>query len=132
MSIQSLLLKKLKHLRRYVVFEDVDRSFDIVAISEQSYVCVFDESSLAVALRMIVSGSDVVSTVTECVMSRSFYNSIMKEKIEYKGKNVVGVFMNVPIFVENFSIVIDFAIMEDMDAYRDKNMGDVIVRKTIL
>ncbi|GKB47121.1 ribonuclease H-like domain, reverse transcriptase, RNA-dependent DNA polymerase [Tanacetum coccineum] len=26
----------------------------------------------------------------------------------------------------------NFAIMEDMDAYRDKNMGDVIVRKTIL
>jgi hypothetical protein len=35
----------------------------------------------------------------------------------------------VPIFVENFSIVTYFAIVEDMDAYRDKDMGDVIVGK---
>ncbi|GJY37530.1 hypothetical protein Tco_0422908, partial [Tanacetum coccineum] len=63
------------------------------------------------------------------VMSRNFYNSIMKEKIEYTGKNEVEVFMNVPIFVGNFSIVIDFATVETMDAYRDKDMGDVIVGK---
>ncbi|GKE28468.1 putative reverse transcriptase domain-containing protein, partial [Tanacetum coccineum] len=63
------------------------------------------------------------------VMSISFYNSIMKEKIEYTGKNKVEVFMNVPIFVGNFSIVIDFATVETMDAYRDKGMGDVIVGK---
>nr|GEW17469.1 hypothetical protein [Tanacetum cinerariifolium] len=63
------------------------------------------------------------------VMSKSFYNLILKENIEYKGKNVVGVFMNMPIFVGNFSIVIDFAIVENMDAYRDKDMGDVICRK---
>ncbi|GJX79653.1 uncharacterized mitochondrial protein-like protein [Tanacetum coccineum] len=63
------------------------------------------------------------------VMSKSFYNSIMKEKIEYKGKNVVGVFMNVPIFVGNFSIVTHYAIVENMDAFHDKDMGDVIVGK---
>ncbi|GKC42852.1 homeodomain-like protein [Tanacetum coccineum] len=38
------------------------------------------------------------------VMSKKFYNSIMKDKVEYKGKNVVGAFMNVPIFVGNFSV----------------------------
>ncbi|GJS75019.1 hypothetical protein Tco_0724900 [Tanacetum coccineum] len=53
----------------------------------------------------------------------------MKETIEYQGKNVVGVFMNVPIFVEKFLVIIDFAIVEDMDAYRDKNMVYVIFRK---
>ncbi|GJR56802.1 homeodomain-like protein [Tanacetum coccineum] len=60
------------------------------------------------------------------VMSKSFYNSIMKDKVEYKGKNVVGAFMNVPIFVGNFSVVTDFAVMENMDAYRDEGMGDII------
>ncbi|GJR85765.1 hypothetical protein Tco_0209776 [Tanacetum coccineum] len=43
------------------------------------------------------------------VMSKDFYNSIMKDKVEYKGKNIVGAFMNVPIFVENFSVMTDFA-----------------------
>ncbi|GJW00810.1 hypothetical protein Tco_1556061 [Tanacetum coccineum] len=62
------------------------------------------------------------------VMSKRFYNSIMKDKIEYLGKNVVGAFMNVPIFVD-FFVVTDFAVVENMDAYRDQDMDEVIVGK---
>ncbi|GKF35569.1 hypothetical protein Tco_0112327 [Tanacetum coccineum] len=58
-----------------------------------------------------------------------FYNSIMNDKLEFKGKSVVGAFMNAPIFVGTFSVVIDFAVIKDMDRYRDEEMGDVIVRK---
>ncbi|GJR64692.1 hypothetical protein Tco_0010757 [Tanacetum coccineum] len=61
------------------------------------------------------------------VMSKRFNNSIMKDKAEYKGKNIVGAFMNVPIFVGKFSIVTDFAVVENMDAYRDDGIGDIIV-----
>ncbi|GKA82612.1 hypothetical protein Tco_0789360 [Tanacetum coccineum] len=61
------------------------------------------------------------------VMSKRFYNSIMKDKVEYKGKNIVGAFMNIPIFVVEFSIMIDFAVVENMDSYRDEGMGDIIV-----
>ncbi|GJW30523.1 putative reverse transcriptase domain-containing protein [Tanacetum coccineum] len=61
------------------------------------------------------------------VMSKKFHNSIMKDKMVYKGDNVVGALMNVPIFVGTFSVVTDFAVLEDMDAYRDEGMGDVIV-----
>ncbi|GKD02831.1 hypothetical protein Tco_1177805 [Tanacetum coccineum] len=63
------------------------------------------------------------------VMSKRFYNLIMKDKIEYRGKNVVGAFMKVPIFVRKFCVVTGFAVVENMDAYRDKDMGDVIVKK---
>ncbi|GJW59256.1 hypothetical protein Tco_0105987 [Tanacetum coccineum] len=61
------------------------------------------------------------------VMSKNFYNSIMKDKVEYKGKNIVGAFMNVPIFVGNFSVVTNFAVVENIDSYRDEGMGDIIV-----
>ncbi|GKA54138.1 hypothetical protein Tco_0753087 [Tanacetum coccineum] len=61
------------------------------------------------------------------VMSKSFYNSIVKDKVEYKGRNVVGDFMNVPIFVGNFSVVTDFVVVENMDSYRDEGIGDIIV-----
>ncbi|GJR57319.1 hypothetical protein Tco_1499481 [Tanacetum coccineum] len=44
----------------------------------------------------------------------------IKDKLEYKGENVVGAFMNVPIFIGTFSVVTDCAVLEDMDAYRDK------------
>ncbi|GKE00651.1 hypothetical protein Tco_1388634 [Tanacetum coccineum] len=58
------------------------------------------------------------------VMSKKFYNSIMKDKLEYKGNNVVGALMNVPIFVGTFSVMTDFAVLEDMYDYRDEGMGD--------
>ncbi|GKB51094.1 putative reverse transcriptase domain-containing protein [Tanacetum coccineum] len=66
------------------------------------------------------------------VMSRKFHNLIKKNKMMYKGNNVVGAVINVPIFVGTFSIVIDFAVLENMDAYRDKGMGDVIVGEPFL
>ncbi|GKA38237.1 hypothetical protein Tco_0730788 [Tanacetum coccineum] len=42
-------------------------------------------------------------------------------------ENVVRAFMNVPIFVGNFSVVTDFVVVGNMDAYRDKDMRDVII-----
>ncbi|GKA40056.1 putative reverse transcriptase domain-containing protein [Tanacetum coccineum] len=66
------------------------------------------------------------------VMSKKFYNSIRKEKLEYKGNSIVGALMNIPIFVGTFSILTDFAVLEDMDAYRDEGMGDVIFGESFL
>ncbi|GKD44613.1 putative reverse transcriptase domain-containing protein [Tanacetum coccineum] len=60
------------------------------------------------------------------VMSKKFHNSIMKDKMVYKGNNVKGALMNVPIFVGTFSVVTDFAVLENMDEYHDEGMGDVI------
>ncbi|GJR43864.1 putative reverse transcriptase domain-containing protein [Tanacetum coccineum] len=66
------------------------------------------------------------------VMSKKFNNSIMKDKLEYKGNNVLGALMNVPIFVGTFSDVTDFAVLEDMDDYRDEGMGNVIFGEQFL
>ncbi|GJW62570.1 hypothetical protein Tco_0111905 [Tanacetum coccineum] len=66
------------------------------------------------------------------VMSKKFHNSIMKDKMVYKGDNVVGALMNMPIFVGTFFVVTDFAILEDMDAYRDEGIDDVIVGEPFL
>ncbi|GKE38918.1 hypothetical protein Tco_1462323 [Tanacetum coccineum] len=66
------------------------------------------------------------------VMSKKFHNSIMKDKMVYKGNNVVGAVMNVPIFIRTFSIVTDFVILENMDSYRDEGLDDVIVGEQFL
>ncbi|GJX27613.1 putative reverse transcriptase domain-containing protein [Tanacetum coccineum] len=66
------------------------------------------------------------------VMSKEFHNSIMKDKMVYKGDNVVGALMNVPIFVGTFFVMTDFAVLEDMDAYHDEGMGDIIVGESFL
>ncbi|GJX49801.1 putative reverse transcriptase domain-containing protein [Tanacetum coccineum] len=66
------------------------------------------------------------------VISRKFHNSIMKNKMVYKGDKVVGALMNVPIFVGTFYVMTDFVVLEDMDAYHDEGMGDIIVAKPFL
>ncbi|GKB26340.1 putative reverse transcriptase domain-containing protein [Tanacetum coccineum] len=66
------------------------------------------------------------------IMSKEFHNSIMKAKMVYKGNNVIGALMNVPIFVGTFSVVTNFAVLENMDAYRDGGIGDVIFGEPFL
>nr|GEU88063.1 integrase, catalytic region, zinc finger, CCHC-type, peptidase aspartic, catalytic [Tanacetum cinerariifolium] len=55
-----------------------------------------------------------------------------KDKSEYKGNHVVEALTNIPIFLGTFSVLIDFAVLKDMDAYRDEGMGDVTFGKLFL
>nr|GEV50682.1 hypothetical protein [Tanacetum cinerariifolium] len=66
------------------------------------------------------------------VMFKKFHNSIMKDRMVYKGNNVVGALMSVPIFVGTFSVMTNFAVLENMDAYRDEGMSDVIFGEPFL
>ncbi|GJS09699.1 DNA-directed DNA polymerase [Tanacetum coccineum] len=61
------------------------------------------------------------------VMSKKFYNSIIKDKIEFNRRNELGNFINAPIFIRNFYVITDFTVVEDMDPYHDEGMRDVIV-----
>nr|GEW25875.1 hypothetical protein [Tanacetum cinerariifolium] len=59
-------------------------------------------------------------------------NDARMDKLENKENNVVEALMNIHIFVGNFSILTDFAVLEDMDTYRDEGMGDVILGEPLL
>ncbi|GJV28708.1 retrovirus-related pol polyprotein from transposon TNT 1-94 [Tanacetum coccineum] len=65
---------------------------------------------------------DLMPTIEEGEVIEEFRarNDTRMDKLEYKGNNVVGALMNKPIFVGTFSILTDFAVLEDMDAYRDE------------
>ncbi|GJZ97372.1 hypothetical protein Tco_0669825 [Tanacetum coccineum] len=76
-----------------------------------------------------IEEGEVIDTPIKEMVKPRLYNFIMKDKLEFKWKSVVGTFMNAPIFVETFSVVTDFAVIEDIDHYRDEEMGDVIVGK---
>ncbi|GJY40106.1 hypothetical protein Tco_0427376 [Tanacetum coccineum] len=72
---------------------------------------------------------DIIKTRNNESFDEEFYNSIMRDEVEHKGKNVVEAFMNVPIFVRNFSIVTHFVVVENMHGYQDQDMGDIILRE---
>ncbi|GJX03792.1 gag-pol polyprotein [Tanacetum coccineum] len=70
---------------------------------------------------------DIIKTRNNESFDEEFYNSIIRDKVELKRKNVVKAFMNVPIFVRIFSVVTHFVVVENMDGYRDQDMGDIIL-----
>ncbi|GJU68763.1 hypothetical protein Tco_1255022 [Tanacetum coccineum] len=55
-----------------------------------------------------------------------------KVSLVSKGNNVVGALMNVSIFVGTFFVMPDFVVLEDMDAYRDNEMSDIIFGEPFL
>ncbi|GKE19079.1 uncharacterized mitochondrial protein-like protein, partial [Tanacetum coccineum] len=104
-------------LDEYPSYCDFDRKIHIDFVYNLQFSCMIGYEHVNANLFPLLSIN---------VMSKRFYNSIIKDKFEYKGKNVVGAFMNVPIFVGNFSTVAYFALVENMDAYRDDGIGDII------
>ncbi|GJU55474.1 hypothetical protein Tco_1229188 [Tanacetum coccineum] len=56
-------------------------------------------------------------------LMRNQVDDLMPTSMEgKKGNNVVGALVNVPIFVGTFSVITDFTILENMDAYRDERI----------
>ncbi|GKE21644.1 homeodomain-like protein [Tanacetum coccineum] len=112
--------ERVEKIDEYPSFYDYDRQIHINYAYNLQFSCMIGYEHVNAKFFPVLSSN---------IMSKILYNWIMKGKIKYKGKNVVGTFINVPIFVGNFFIVTDFIVMENMDAYQDKNMGDVIFRK---
>ncbi|GJR22829.1 hypothetical protein Tco_0971356 [Tanacetum coccineum] len=86
-------------------------------------------------------GDDLMPTIEECEAIEEFRTrddeldagiDDYPNKMVHKRNNVIGALMNVPIFVGTFSVVMDFAVLENMDAYRDEGMGDVIFGEPFL
>ncbi|GKC26673.1 hypothetical protein Tco_1033967, partial [Tanacetum coccineum] len=77
---------------------------------------------------------DLMPTIKEGEVVKEFRtrNDARMDKLEYKENNVVRALMNIPIFVGTFSILTDFAVLEDMDAYRNEGIGDVILGEPFL
>ncbi|GJS18690.1 uncharacterized mitochondrial protein-like protein [Tanacetum coccineum] len=110
--------REIEGINEYHSFYDFDRKIHIDCAYNLQFSCVIGFGHVNANFFPILSIN---------VMSRKFYNSIMKDKVEYRGKNIVRAFINVPIFVGNFFVVTDFTVVENMDAYRDQDRGEVIV-----
>ncbi|GJV64860.1 hypothetical protein Tco_1475688 [Tanacetum coccineum] len=54
-------------------------------------------------------------------------DKMVLNKIEFKGRNELGNFINAQVFIEKFYVITDFTVVEDMDPYLDEGIGDVIV-----
>ncbi|GJS23573.1 hypothetical protein Tco_0452205 [Tanacetum coccineum] len=75
-------------------------------------------------------GDDLMLTIKEGKVIEEF--KTRDEDLDTGINDYLRALMNVPIFVGTFSIMTDFAVLEDMDAYRDEGMGDVIFGEPFL
>ncbi|GKB79714.1 putative reverse transcriptase domain-containing protein [Tanacetum coccineum] len=93
----------------YLSFYDFDRKIHIDCAYNLRFSCMIGFEH--------VNANFFPPLLSVNMMSKEFYNYIIKDKVEYTGKNVVRAFMNVPIFVGKFSVVTHFAVLENMDSY---------------
>ncbi|GKB88120.1 hypothetical protein Tco_0960392 [Tanacetum coccineum] len=110
----------VNRINGYTSYCDFDRKIHIDCAYKLQFSCMIGSEYVNANFFLILSIN---------VMSKKFYNSIMKDKVEYNRRNVLGTFMNAPIFVGSFFVTTDFTVVENMDAYRNKGMAEVIVRE---
>ncbi|GKE70267.1 hypothetical protein Tco_1528339 [Tanacetum coccineum] len=75
-------------------------------------------------------GDDLMPTIEKGEAIEEFRTR--DEDLDTRINDYPRVVMNVPTFVGTFSVVSDFAVLENMNAYRDEGMGNVIVGEPFL
>ncbi|GJZ46672.1 retrovirus-related pol polyprotein from transposon TNT 1-94 [Tanacetum coccineum] len=68
-------------------------------------------------------------TLSFYLITKRFYDSIIKDKGDHKGKKLAGTLINIPIFVGNFSIISGFSIIDDMDVTSGVVLGMPFCKK---
>ncbi|GKA15796.1 hypothetical protein Tco_0695543 [Tanacetum coccineum] len=58
---------------------------------------------------------DFLPSLSINIMTKHFYNSIIKDKGDHEGKNLARTLIDIPIFVRKFSIISGFSITNDVD-----------------
>ncbi|GJZ60057.1 hypothetical protein Tco_0615873 [Tanacetum coccineum] len=61
------------------------------------------------------------------IITRKAYNTIMLEGLESTRKNLVAIVKNIYVFVESFTYVTDFVVLEDIGEFIISDMTDVVM-----
>ncbi|GJW05465.1 hypothetical protein Tco_1564321 [Tanacetum coccineum] len=95
---------------------DQDNNFETTLdfVNEPTYkICYKMEFSCMIGYKHV--NADLLPTLSVNMMTKRFYNSIIKDKGDHEGKKLAGTLIGIPIFVGNFSIISSFSIIDDMD-----------------
>ncbi|GJR50876.1 hypothetical protein Tco_1401397 [Tanacetum coccineum] len=95
---------------------DQDNSFEptLDFVNEPTYKsCYKMKFSCMIGYKRV--NVDLLPTLSINMMTKRFYNSIIKDKGDHERKKLAGTLIDIPIFVGNFSIISGFTIIDDMD-----------------
>ncbi|GJT56843.1 ribonuclease H-like domain-containing protein [Tanacetum coccineum] len=68
-------------------------------------------------------------TLSINLMTKRFYDSRIKDEGDHKGKRIAGTLIAIPIFVGQFSVVLGFTIIDNLDADNDVVLGKPYFKK---
>ncbi|GJS39503.1 pyruvate dehydrogenase (acetyl-transferring) kinase, mitochondrial [Tanacetum coccineum] len=74
---------------------------------------------------------DFLPTLSINMITKRFYNSIIKDKGDHEGKNLAGTLIDIPIFVGNFSIISGFSIIDDVNITSGVVLGMPFCKKFV-
>ncbi|GKE65114.1 hypothetical protein Tco_1519275 [Tanacetum coccineum] len=60
------------------------------------------------------------------IMFLAYYNSIIKNRYEYSGRNFIGLGRDMHVFVGNMSYIMDFSILENIETNIDPSLSNVV------
>ncbi|GJW37233.1 hypothetical protein Tco_0060153 [Tanacetum coccineum] len=63
------------------------------------------------------------------IISRKAYNTIMVDRLEGTGKNLVAIVRDVYVFVRSFTYITDFVVLEDIGEFIMSDMAEVLMGK---
>ncbi|GKF19914.1 hypothetical protein Tco_0068552 [Tanacetum coccineum] len=61
------------------------------------------------------------------IISRKAYNTIMVDGLEGTGRNLVAIVKDVYVFVESFTYITDFVVLEDIREFIMSSMAEVLM-----
>ncbi|GJT52455.1 hypothetical protein Tco_0978612 [Tanacetum coccineum] len=101
---------------------DQDVNFEPTFLKTNSYKMKF---SCVIGYKYV--NADLIPSLSINLISKSFYYSIIKDKDE--GMSHAETLIDIPIFVESFSIITGFTIIDDDDTTKDVVLGMKFCKK---
>ncbi|GJU27775.1 ribonuclease H-like domain-containing protein [Tanacetum coccineum] len=100
-----------------------------IIINEPTNKCYKMKFSFMIGYKHVIANFIPILSIN--VMTKRFYNSIIKDKDDHGGKDLDGTLIDMPIFVGNFSIILGFTIIDDMDVTSDVVLGMLFCKKFV-
>ncbi|GJU08849.1 hypothetical protein Tco_1125279 [Tanacetum coccineum] len=130
------------HYSNYIVLNDLDMPLEprmdqddefestLDFVNEPTYKsCYKMKFSCMIGYRHV--NADFLPILSINMITKRFYNSIIKDKGDHEGKNLAGTLIDIPIFVGNFSIILGFSIIDDMDITSGVVLGMPFCKKFV-
>ncbi|GJW22144.1 gag-pol polyprotein [Tanacetum coccineum] len=102
-----------------------------VIVNELTNKCCYKKNfSYMIGYKYVIA--DFLPTLSINMMTKRFYNSIIKDEGDHERKKLAGTLIDIPMFAGNFSIISDFSIIDNIDVTSGVVLGMSFCKNFVL